>query len=122
MNTNYDLEVAFKNAVLKCIKDFKDVYQFPELDLTIKDVQLATFNVNYNKGDAILIVSRLDESISPYSDVYAYQFQCTFIPKLETTATQDTILIDILSIKTREYMVIGSDIDYTVHLEEKENA
>lgn len=114
--TNYELEVAFKNAVLKCIDELRDVYRFPELDLTIKDVQLATFSVGYNKGEAILIVPKLDDSISPFDDAYGYQFQCTYLPKLDGTATQDTIFIDLATVTTKEYMIL--DIDTKAHVEE----
>lgn len=117
MQSNYDLEVAFKNAVLRCIKELRDIYRFPELDLTIKDVQLETLNINYNKGEAIIVVPKLDDSLTPFDDTYGYQFQCTYLPKLEGTK-EDCILIDVASITTREFTISGDNIDTVVHIEE----
>jgi hypothetical protein len=118
MKNSYMMKVAFKNAVLKCVNDLRDTFDFPKVDLSIVDVQILEFNSGYNYFDAILTIPKLDESIPELVNIYGYQFNCTFVPKLIGSATENTILIDVLTVQTREYQVMEDDIDFSVHLEE----
>lgn len=118
MLTNYDIEVAFKNAVIKAAQETCDLPEDFSKYTSIKDVNTQSFSVHATGTmEATMRINTLKKIITKDNSIYDYLFECTFIPK-ELTKSENTIIINTLAVTSINFQLQGGSIDYTAHVDE----